>query len=231
MDKAEFDKFANEYHVLHARNIALSGEDPAFFSEYKIHDIQAEMKRRCLAPVTALDFGSGVGNSLPWMKKYLPATNVTCVDVSERSLDIAASRFPGQATFVPFDGGDFPFDRAQFDLAYAMCVFHHIDRAEHVRLLSELRRVLRPDGVLAIFEHNPYNPLTVRAVNTCEFDENARLITASVMKRSCHEAGFKDVRIRYRIFFPRALSRLRVFERYLVHLPLAAQYSVYASGV
>lgn len=69
----------------------------------------------------------------------------------------------------------------------------------------------------------------VRAVNTCEFDENARLITASTMKRSCREAGFKDVRVRYRIFFPRALARLRVLEPYMVNLPLAAQYLVYAS--
>jgi len=231
MDKAEFDKFANEYHVLHARNISASGEDPEFFSEYKVRDIQAEMKRRGITPDSAVDFGAGVGNSLPWMRKYLPATKVTCLDVSERSLEIASGRFPGQASFVSFDGGALPFDHPQFDLAYAMCVFHHIDPAEHVRLLAELRRVLRPNGVLAIFEHNPYNPLTVKAVNTCEFDENAKLITARRMKKVCLEAGFTDIQIRYRIFFPRMFARLRVLEPYMVHLPLAAQYSIYASGI
>lgn len=89
-------------------------------------------------------------------------------------------------------------------------------------------RVLGSAGTLVIFEHNPYNPLTVKAVNTCEFDVNARLIVARQMKSACLAAGFSHVDIRYRIFFPRALSRLRMLEKYMTHIPLGAQYSVYA---
>ena len=42
MDKAEFDKFADEYRSLHAANIAISGEGPNYFAEYKIKDLAAE---------------------------------------------------------------------------------------------------------------------------------------------------------------------------------------------
>ncbi len=228
MDKSEFDRFADEYLQLHAKNIAASGESPEFFAEYKVRDIAAELKARRRVPERVLDFGSGVGNSIPWMRKYLPAAQMTCVDVSERSLRVAANRFPGSARFVHVDGQTLPFNTAEFDLAYAMCVFHHIDHAEHVRLLRELARVLTPIGTLAIFEHNPYNPLTVQAVNTCEFDVNAKLIAARQMKAACVAAGFTQVDVRYRIFFPRALAGLRRLEKYMTGFPLGAQYSIFA---
>ncbi|VXA95838.1 Methyltransferase [Burkholderia sp. 8Y] len=230
MDKAEFDQFADEYLSLHAKNIAASGEGPAFFAEYKIRDIAQEMARRHVAPRRMLDFGSGVGASIPWARHYLPDASLTCADVSERSLEVAQSRFANLARFVHFDGRTLPFEPGEFDLAYAMCVFHHIDHAEHVDLLRELRRVVGRSGTLVIFEHNPYNPLTVKAVNTCEFDVNAKLIPAPDMKRRCREAGFADVEVRYRIFFPHALAALRPFEKAMTRIPLGAQYAVYAKG-
>ncbi|MDR5835831.1 class I SAM-dependent methyltransferase [Caballeronia sp. LZ034LL] len=230
MDKAEFDSFADEYLALHTKNISASGEGPAFFAEYKIRDIAEEMARRNAVPARMLDFGAGVGTSVPWVRQYLPAAQLTCADVSERSLELAKSRFADDARFVHFDGRTLPFEPGEFDLAYAMCVFHHIDHAEHVSLLRELHRVVGARGTLVIFEHNPYNPLTVRAVNTCEFDVNARLITASKMQRACRDAGFTDVQVRYRIFFPHALAALRPLEKYLTHVPLGAQYAVYATG-
>ena len=227
MKQAEFDKFADEYTTLHARNVALSGEAPDFFADYKMKDLAAEYRRFGAAPNTTpavLDFGAGIGNSVPFVKKYLPESRVTCLDVSTRSLEIGASRFGGQATFVPFDGHTLPFADAGFDIAYAACVFHHIDHAEHVGLLKELRRVLRPGGLLLVFEHNPYNPLTVKTVNECPFDEDAHLIAAGAMRRRFREVGFADVRVRYRIFFPRALAALRPLEAHLTWCPLGAQY-------
>lgn len=77
-----------------------------------------------------------------------------------------------------------------------------------------------------MFEHNPFNPLTRHAVNTCPFDANARLISARQMRRRFHDAGFDVASIRYRIFFPGCLRRLRPLERLLTWCPLGAQYAV-----
>jgi hypothetical protein len=65
VDEVEFDKFADEYRALHAASIRLSGESPEYFAEYKVVDIAGELARQNVAPRRALDFGAGVGYSVP----------------------------------------------------------------------------------------------------------------------------------------------------------------------
>jgi ubiquinone/menaquinone biosynthesis C-methylase UbiE len=173
-----------------------------------------------------LDFGAGVGGSVPHFRRHLPQARLTCIDVSEKSLDIAAARFPGEAEFVGFDGSIIPFQDASFDVAFAACVFHHIPEPKHVPLLAELLRVLKQGGRLFVFEHNPFNPLTVHAVNTCAFDENAVLIRASGLRKRVRAAGFSRADVRFHVFFPGALRALRPMERWLEWCPAGAQYSV-----
>lgn len=226
MDEVEFDKFADEYRAMHAANIRLSGEDPEYFAEYKIVDIAAELARAEIAPRKVLDFGAGVGYSVPFFARHLPAARVTCLDVSRKSLDVGAAQHGGAAEFAHFDGRKIPFEDGTFDAALASCVFHHIPHDEHVALLGEIRRVLRPGGRLFVFEHNPLNPLTLHAVNTCEFDEHAKLMRAPTMRRRIRAAGYVDAAVRYRIFFPHALRGMRPLEAKLTWLPLGAQYYV-----
>jgi len=165
---------------------------------------------------------------VPHFRRHFPAGELTCLDVSGRSLEIGRSRFGDVANFVRFDGSVIPFPDESFDVVFTACVFHHIDDSEHVKLLSEIRRVLVAGGTFVVFEHNPLNPLTVHAVNTCAFDENAKLIRAGHMSQRCRLAGFAKTTRHFRIFFPGALRRLRPLERYLRWLPLGAQYLIAA---
>lgn len=226
MRPAEFDKFADEYRALHAANIRLSGEAPEFFAAYKVRDVAAVVRSGRGAGPRILDFGAGVGNSVPYFSAEFGSPRLVCVDVSHRSLSIGRQRFLDQADFVQFDGRRLPFADGAFDVVFAGCVFHHIPHRDHVPILCELRRVLMPAGHLFVFEHNPRNPLTVHAVRTCSFDDNARLISGPAMRRRLQEAGLVDVVLRYRIFFPAALAALRPLERYLGKLWIGAQYYV-----
>lgn len=227
MEKAEFDKFADEYRAVHATNLAISGEAPEFFAEYKMKDLAAEYfayRGPSKTSPAVLDFGAGIGTSVPFVKKYLPQAQLTCLDVSTRSLEIGQNRFGDLARFVSFDGKKLPFPDESVDVIFSACVFHHIDHAAHSDLITEFYRVLVPDGMLLIFEHNPYNPLTVKTVNECPFDENAHLIPAGAMRARIEKAGFGPVRTRFRIFFPRMLSALRPLEKWMTWLPFGAQY-------
>jgi ubiquinone/menaquinone biosynthesis C-methylase UbiE len=232
MNEAEFDKFADEYYASLVAGIAISGESPEYFSEYKIADIARTCPELSGARADAaqiLDFGAGIGNSVPYVHKHFARAELTCLDLSQRSLEVAEKRFSNQARYVRFDGAKIPFPPNHFDVAYAMCVFHHISHADHVALLQELHRVIKPGGSLFVFEHNPFNPLTVRVVNTCPFDENAHLIRGYEMKRRMLSAGFARATTRYRVFFPHGLRALRPLEEALAWLPLGGQYYVHAA--
>lgn len=225
MDVAEFDKFADEYLAAHGRNLKISGETPDYFARYKLDELRRRWTGLKLPePQAVLDFGAGIGNSLPHLARVFPTARLTGLDVSEKSLAVAAQRFPGLAELVRYEGGETPLADGSFDLIFSACVFHHIDPAEHGPLLARLKRLLKPGGVLAIFEHNPVNPVTRYIVATCPFDENAVLIPARTFAGRQRAAGFERVAIAYTGFFPGPLGGLRPLERWMTAVPVGAQY-------
>jgi SAM-dependent methyltransferase len=92
----------------------------------------------------ALDVGCGDGR----LTAELDAAQLTAADVSAVALERARARLP-DAALVEFDpDAPFPLGDSAFDLV--LCA----ETVEHVRdvqlLLSEIRRVLRPGGELAL---------------------------------------------------------------------------------
>lgn len=227
MDKSEFDQYAEEYKNILKNNIKCTGDNPEYFAEYKIKDtFQYTKKLNFEKELNILDFGSGIGNSIGYLKKYFSSSSLISLDVSEKSLTIAKERFGNLADYILFDGSCIPFKDNTFDIIFTACVFHHIPPDEHQKILSEARRILKPNGRFIIFEHNPYNPLTVHAVNTCIFDKNAILISARNFKKNLLASYFKVEKIAYRIFFPHALRKFRFIEKFLTWLPLGGQYYI-----
>ncbi len=225
--QAEFDLLADEYCMLHKANVAITGESLEYFAEYKIADLSEMLNRLRLPTSKILDFGSSIGNSLPYFRKYFSSSEVSCADVSARSIEIAQSRFPGQENYILIDK-NIPLPTASQDVIFSACVFHHIPHDEHLYWLAELRRITKPGGVLVIFEHNPLNPLTRHFVDTCPLDMNARLIRGSTMRQRALAGGWEDARVDYRLFFPAMLRLLRPLEKHLGWLSLGAQYRMTA---
>lgn len=224
MDEAEFDSYAVAYEEQHRSNIALTGEDPSYFSEYKIKLFSDLVSKNMY---NIIDFGAGIGNSIPYFRKYLATVVVTCSDISQKSLDYASRRYPGPEQKLKICREGIPAADAFYDAVFSACVFHHIPHSEHEFWLRELLRVVRPGGTITIFEHNPFNPLTRRAVKTCPFDEKAVLVRPRQLEAAFRRAGWQPLKTRYHIFFPRFAAVLRRFEPSMAWLPLGAQYSVY----
>jgi SAM-dependent methyltransferase len=225
-DKAAFDRHARDYAGLMERSVRTSGYPASFFAERKVLEMRDTLQAAGALdrPFTVLNFGCGIGSSEPYLAREFPQADIRSIDVSEESLAVAREncRDMPKVSFSAFDGRTIPFP-GPVDVILVAGVLHHIAPAERPAILQELRRVLADDGLIFIFEHNPANPLTRRAVRDCPFDDDAVLLSPRTMRALFDSAGLSST-VRYIHFFPRALKGLLGLERYLRWLPLGAQY-------
>ena len=70
-----------------------------------------------------LDFGTGVGNSIPFLVQYFLGTGLFGTDVSDKSLTLVKERFDGFGEFSLFNGKTLPYPEGQFDLALLLVYF------------------------------------------------------------------------------------------------------------
>ncbi len=142
-------------------------------------------------------------------------------------IEQAVAAIPG-ARFHRYDGRRLPFAAGSFDVAFCVCVLHHVAHAERPDFVRELGRVVRPGGLAAVFEHNPLNPLTRLAVDRCEFDDGVRLVGRRATARLMSDAGLRPVECRYIVLAPFGGRGTERLERALAPVPLGAQYYVAA---
>ena len=146
----------------------------------------------------ALDLGCGDGR----LSAELDAAQLVCADVSAVALARARPRLPGAQLVELEPDAPLPFRDSDFDLA--LCA----ETIEHVRdvqlLLSELRRVLRPTGTLALTTP-AHGRLTGLAVlfggierHFDPLSPHLRHFSARSLRRVLGELGFEVARIERR---------------------------------
>ena len=173
--------------------LSFSGLSVDFFTRVKA-DYFLELLASSASPAKrpdVIDIGCGIANSHPLLAGQV--ARLVGVDVSSACIAAAAAHNP-QNEYATFDGLNLPYSAESFDAASAVCVFHHVPIADRVRLASNVRRVLRPGGVFAIFEHNPLNPVTQHVVSNCEFDKDAVLLRKNETEWLLADAGFREFR-------------------------------------
>jgi len=229
--KPEFDQYAEGYTDLHRASIRVSGEDPTFFAAYKTTYMAAWLGDGVGAgSFSILDFGCGVGNTIDHLRRAFPAASLHGADLSGESIRLATESHAHQATFRTIENARLPYEDKSFDTVMAACVFHHIPPAERTHWMSEIRRVLKPGGHVFVFEHNMLNPLTLKTVRDCPFDEDAILLPRSELLDLARHAEFDSICCRYIVFFPRPLSFLRPLEPAMGWIPFGAQYVVHGTA-
>jgi SAM-dependent methyltransferase len=220
-----FDGYAGTYEDAVNESIGVSGETVDYFATLKAR-LLSNFVRRDATP-RVLDFGCGTGLSTRALARELgDRAKVVGVDPSAACIEVARQNAPRNVVHEQLTTNSIPLVAGAVDVAVASCVFHHIERHEHKRWLTELVRVLRPGGRAFIFEHNPYNPLTRRAVQLCPFDEGVTLLQPAYTRRVMAEAQLDADTPYFYFFLPRSLARFRYLEPTLRRLPLGAQYFV-----
>jgi SAM-dependent methyltransferase len=107
-------------------------------------------ERAGVAPgMNVLDVACGTGNaSIPAAKA---GAQVTGLDFAPGLLEIARERSADAMVEIDWVEGDaqkLPFDDASFDRVVS--IFGHMFAPDHGRTAAEMKRVLRPDGVIAV---------------------------------------------------------------------------------
>ncbi len=207
------------YEKMHDRNLKMVGGDSQFFYEYRL--LLLRRYHGNLRPRTILDFGCGRGRLTAMLTQAYPEATVTGLDVSKQSIDIARRRYGPATSFCTEIARD-----ALYDLIVASGVFHHILPEKQRTELQLLGEHLAPDGLMVLFEHNPFNPLTRWIVRHEPFDFDSYLITPGRMRRLISDAGLRLEGLRFTTFFPSYLKRLLPCDRLLSWCPLGGQYMV-----
>jgi SAM-dependent methyltransferase len=119
------------------------------FKEYLLFKRLCESHAKSLTDCGAiLDFGCGWGRLLRFFMKDVSPKQLWGVDAWAPCIDAAKRTNPWCYFDVVMPTPPTPFAPASFDLVYAYSVFSHLREDVHAEWLSELSRIMKPDGLL-----------------------------------------------------------------------------------
>lgn len=225
-NKAEFDKFARGYEALLKPWLKLAGAPREYFARSRLTWLSYLLHEQEIEPRQVMDFGCGTGMSLPLLGDILHAEQVIGLDTSEESLAVARELVGGRCVQLATPAKYLP--QEDLDLVFCNGVFHHIPVAERPAAVDYVYRCLRPGGVFALWENNPWNPIQSFAMKHSKIDENAIPLPPSESHRLVGSDRFSVIRIDYLFFFPGYFRWLQPLEKWLIKVPLGAQYQVLA---
>ena len=220
-----FDQYALDYEKHLERGLALSGESSGYFVRERLRLLVKRFASDGFRPQRIVEFGCGTGNNLLEMRRLWPDAEIFGLDTSESSLERAEARLQGAARVTTPDRYRDEQPRPA-DWVFCNGVLHHIPADEQPAALDFLNDLLRPAGVLTIFENNPLNPGTHLVMRRIPFDHDAKMLSPFRLARQVQASGIERVDCSYLFVFPRVLSFLRWMEPLLAKVPIGAQYVV-----
>ena len=220
--KVDFDEYADDYEQLLKDQLKFFNEDRSYFSKYKIDLVKKECIKNLIKPKKILEFGCGIGLNIPFIEKGFPDSKIYVSDISNKSLKYVNKKYKKVKVL-----NDNDIEKYKYDFIFVAGVIHHIHPKLRNDVIKRLLFILKPEGSLFVFEHNPYNPVTRHMVNTCPFDEDAVLIKMKDMKSDfLKNSAFKVKSSGYCLYFPERFKFMNGLENILKYIPLGGQYYV-----
>ena len=217
-----FDQYAGGYEAALDEGLKVTGENPAYFAEGRVKWMQRWLDRLEATPRRILDFGCGTGGSVPFLLKLKGVEEIVGVDVSDASLNVARERYTDPR--VQFHRpSDFSVE-GSIDLAFCNGVFHHIPPADRPACVRYIHTTLRPGGLFALWENNPWNPGVRYIMSRVSFDRDAIMLSPPETTALLSNQNLQQLAQRFAFVFPRQLAWLRATEHLVSRMPLGGQY-------
>lgn len=102
-----------------------------------------------------LDLGCGTGSLAVRLKCLRPDVEVVGLDPDPKALALARRKAAAATVSIQLDQGfadELPYADAAFDRVFSSFMFHHLPRDVKEGMLHEVRRVLRPGGLLNLLD-------------------------------------------------------------------------------
>lgn len=174
----------------------------ARFLEHRVHEgLPLRRARRML------EVGCGVGAQTDILLRRHPELHITGVDASEVNLARASKHLQGlpwarkRWDLCNGDAAKLAFEVDSFDSAFLCWILEHV--AEPMRVLSEVRRVLRPGSPIVVSEVQnatfflePYSPHTLdywKAFNEQQIDLGGDPFVGAKLGNLLQAVGFRDI--------------------------------------
>lgn len=158
---------------------------------------------------TALDLACGTGTLALAIKASHPTLTVTGVDGDLDMLARARQKVESVSEEVSLTHAmaqTLPFEDNSFDLVTSTLFFHHLTDADKARVLSEVLRVLRPNGQLLIADWGRPRRLLSRVafymVQLLDGFETTQANAEGKLPSLVEQAGFKPVSLVQKITVP-----------------------------
>jgi len=148
-----------------------------------------------------LDIGTHIG-SLPAKLYQAAYLNVRGLDISEEAIKYGQTKYPFlKENLFSFDGEKLPFSDKIFDVVLMFDVLEHIPDINN--FLSEINRVLKPNGLLVFLTPNKITNIIWTLFSTKSFkktksfiqNDHCSLQTLLSLKKLLKNSSFTDVKI------------------------------------
>lgn len=159
------------------------------------------LKQAALSPgQRVLDLGCGTGTLALLAKRHEPGIELFGLDADPGVLSRAREKAADEDVAATFDlglAGQLPYADSTFDRVLSSLFFHHLTPADKRRTLSEVARVMSPDGELHIADWGPPSDplmrLAAAQIRILDGRDRTRQNLAGELPGLIADAGLADV--------------------------------------
>jgi len=156
---------------------------------YYYADVVLEAVRDCgVDPANldrVLDFGCSSGRVVRVLQAALPEVEWHGCDPIVPAIEWAQANLPGIQFVASHAEPPLPYEAGAFDCAYAISIWSHFSERAALRWLEEMRRVIRPGGVLVLTVQGPHSLSQFRSL---WWNEDLTSVGADLYSRGFHFA-------------------------------------------
>lgn len=149
-----------------------------------------------------LEVGVGKGEHAYKCLKYSDA-HFTGIDISQKTLEVAENRiesFKGRYCLKKDNANDLSFGNNTFDAVFCAATLHHMDKPG--KMISEMSRVLKPGGRIAIMEPNWIYPSNLGFTVFLKEDRHMWIMRRNNFYKWMGNAGLKNIHVENLIYTP-----------------------------